>query len=157
VSFINTPYTDSKEGVEKEMAGTKYGKYILRGTKEKDPSDKPGVRTRTLDGLKDWAGIHHRLNWRYVSKPAMVVDVAHSHDFDEFLCFIGCDPSNPEEFGAEVEISMGKEGEKKIITTPTIICLPKGMVHGPINFTKVKKDVIFCNIYLSPEYIRIPA
>lgn len=136
------------------MAESKYGKYIVKGTNERLPSDKPGVRTRTVDSQADWAGIQPRLNWKYVSQPAQIVDKPHYHDFDEFLILTGCDPTNPDEFEAEVEISMGKEGEKSVINTPAIICLPKGMVHGPVNFTRVDKPVIFCNVYLSPDYVR---
>lgn len=136
------------------MAESKYGKYILKGTNEKVPSDKPGVRTRTVDPEADWGGIQHRLNWKYISQPVQIVDEPHYHDFDEFLVLTGGDPTYPDEFGAEVEISLGEEGEKSIINTPSIVCLPKGMKHGPVNFTKVDKPVIFCNIYLEPNYVR---
>jgi len=134
------------------MAESKYGKYIVRGTNERVPSDKPGVRTRTLE--KEDYGVRPGLNWRYVSQPATVIDEAHCHDFDEFLVFTGADPTNPDEFGAEVEVSMGEEGEKSIINTPSIIVVPKGLMHAPITFTKVDKPVLFCNIYLSTKYVR---
>ena len=132
------------------MAETKYGKYIVRGTKEKNPSDKPGVRTRMLE-TEDWVIDAPHLNWKYVSKPAMVIEKPLSHDFDEFLVFTGTNPAEPDEFDAEVEVAMGKEGEMSTIKTPSIICLPKGMVYGPVNFTKVSKPVIFCTISLAPK------
>ena len=136
------------------MAESKYGKYILRGSDEKVPSDPPGVRTRTLENDGgDWNGIQPRLNWRYVSQPAEIYDKPHYHDFDEFYIFTGSDPTDPDEFDAEVEIALGDEGEKSIINTPSIIVLPKGMKHGPVRFTKVDKPVMFCNVYLSPEYV----
>ncbi|MBN2240732.1 MAG: hypothetical protein JW712_13235 [Dehalococcoidales bacterium] len=132
------------------MAETKYGKYILKGSDEKVPSDKPGVRTRTLENDGgDWNGIVPRLNWKYVSQPAQVVDEPVSHDFDSFLVFTSADPAYPDKFPAEVEISMGEEGSKSIVNTPAIVCLPKGMVHGPITFTKVDEPVIYCYINLS--------
>jgi hypothetical protein len=132
------------------MAETKYGKYIVRGTNETDPSDKPGVRTRTLE-TEDWVIDEPHLNWKYISQPAKVIEEPVSHDFDEFLVFEGIDASEPDEFGAEVEISMGKEREISIINTPSIICIPKGLVYGPMNFTKVDKPVIFCTISLAPK------
>lgn len=134
------------------MAESKYGKYIVRGTAEKVSTDEPGVRTRTMEN--DWGSILPKLNWKYVSNPAQIVDTPHAHDFDEFWVFTGSDPTVPDEFAAEVEICMGKEKEKSIIRTPAVVVLPKGMVHGPINFTKVDKPVIFCNIYLSADYRR---
>ncbi len=139
------------------MAVSKYGKYILRGVKGKKPrGEAPGVTTVALEGLKDWAGIQHRMNWKYISQSVLMDKEPHSHDFDEFLCFLGIDPSNALNFGAEIELSLGKEGEKHIIDAASIICIPKGLVHGPLNFKKIGKPVIFCNIYNSPEYIKKP-
>jgi len=139
------------------MAGSKYGKYILKGIRrKKSRSETKGVTTVALEGLKDWGGIQHRMNWRYISQPVLMVEESHSHDFDEFLCFLGLDPSNALNFGAEIELSLGKEKEKHIIDAATIICIPKGLVHGPLNFKKIGKPILFCNIYLSPEYVRKP-
>jgi hypothetical protein len=132
------------------MAESKYGKYIVRGTNERVPSDKPGVRTRTLE-TEDWVIDEPHLSWKYVSQPAKIIEEPLSHDYDEFFVFTGADPTEPDEFEAEVEISMGEEGEISTINTPSIICLPKGMVHGPVNFTRVDKPVIFCNICLAPK------
>ena len=139
------------------MAESKYGKYILRGTRgEKSRPELPGVTATVLEGLEDWGGIQHRINWKYISQPVLMVEEPHSHDFDEFLVFLGCDPANARDFGAEVELSLGTEGEKHIIDTATIVCIPKGLVHCPINFKKIGKPILFCNVYLAPDYIRKP-
>jgi hypothetical protein len=137
------------------MAESKYGKYIARGTKGKEA--QPEVTTSVLGEPVDWAGIQHRMSWNYISQPVVMDDKPHSHDFDEFLCFIGSDPADKKGFGAEIEISMGEEGEKQVIDTPTVVCIPKGMVHSSINFRKVDKPVLYCNIYMSPEYVKKPA
>ncbi len=139
------------------MAELKYGNYILRGTKEKKTGkEKTGVTTVNLEGLKDWAGIQPRMHWKYISQPVFMDEEPHSHDFDEFLCFLGIDPSNALNFGAEIELSLGKEKEKHTIDAASIICIPKGLVHGPLNFKKIGKPIIFCNIYNSPEYVKKP-
>jgi hypothetical protein len=140
-----------------EMVKSKYGKYILRGIKEAKPrAKKSAVTPVTLEGLKNWGGIQLRMKWRYISKPIVLVEESHTHDFDEFLVFLGSDPTSEQDFGAEIELSLGKEGEKQIINTPTVICIPKGLVHCPINFKKVDKTVLFSNIYTAPEYVRKP-
>jgi hypothetical protein len=139
------------------MAASKYGKYILRGTRrKKSRGETSAVTPVVLEGLKDWGGIQHRMNWKYISQPTLMVEEPHSHDFDEFLCFLGCDPANALNFGAEIELSLGKEGEKHIIDAATIICIPKGLIHCPLNFKKIGKPILFCNIYLAPEYVRKP-
>ncbi len=139
------------------MVETKHGKYILRKIREDERAKNSAVTTVTLEGSKDWSGIKHRLKWNFISQPVLWEEQPHSHDFDEFLCFFSRDPTNALDFGAEVEVSLGQEGEKQVITSPTVVCIPKGLVHGPINFTKISKTILFCHIYTAPEYIKIPA
>ncbi len=136
------------------MAESKYGKYILRGTAGTGPHQ--GVTPAILGVPKDWAGIGHRISWNYISQPVIMEMEPHSHDFDEFLCFIGSNATDQKDFDAEIEISMGKEEEKQVINTATVVCIPKGMVHCPINFKKIHKPILFCNIYMSREYVRNP-
>jgi hypothetical protein len=139
------------------MVKTKYGKYILRKNKEQESRPETSAVTPVvLEGLKDWGGIKHRMNWSFISQPALMVDKPHSHDFDEFLCFFSCDPTNSLDFGAEVELSLGHEGEKQSINTPTIVCIPRGLIHCPLNFKKISKPILFCHIYIAPEYVRKP-
>lgn len=136
------------------MAESKYGKYIVRGIAGKETM--PGVLPSAFGEPRDWAGIKHRMKWDYVSKPVQIEET-HFHDFEEFLCFMGTNPSDKEDFGAEIEVSMGKEGEKQVIDTPAVIVVPRGMAHSPINFKKVDKPIIYCNIYMAQEYVKKPA
>jgi hypothetical protein len=131
------------------MTESKYGKYIFRQTK---PHAKLSAATpAALEGLKDWAGIKHRMIWNHVSQPVVMDKTAHAHEFDEFLCFVSSDPRTPFELGAEIELSLGTEGEKQVINTATIVCVPKGLVHGLLNFKKVDKTVLFCKVDLGSE------
>lgn len=139
------------------MAESKYGKYILKGTKRKRTrSETSAITSVDFEGLKDWGGIQHRMNWQYISAPVLMEEKPHSHDFDEFLCFLSCDPTNAYNFGAEIEISLGKEKEKHTIDAATIMCIPKGTVHSSIDFKKIGRPILFCNIYLAPEYVKKP-
>jgi hypothetical protein len=58
----------------------------------------------------------------------------HVHDYDEAIYFIGSDPRNFSDLGAEVEFSIGPEGaeEKHIFNVPTAVVIPKGLYHCPI-------------------------
>jgi hypothetical protein len=140
------------------MAVKKFSKYVLKGKAEKKYiSGKTPVIPATLEGLKDWGGVHQRIEWKYISKPNILVDEPHSHDFEEFLIFLGNDPADQKTFGGEIEISLGEEGEKHLISTAAVVCIPKGLVHGPLNFKKIGKPIMFAVIYLAPEYVRKPA
>ena len=90
--------------------------------------------------------------WNCVAEPFFMVETPHSHEFDQFLHFYGGDSRNIADFDAEVELSLGNEGEKHIITETTVVHIPKGMIHCPLNFKVVNKPVIFMNVALTSRY-----
>ena len=135
------------------MADTKYGKYLI-----KNPIT-PGKfcdrlvffsREHEVAGEKNYSVL---LNC--ITEPFLMVNDPHSHDFDQFLHFYGADMQNISEFDAEVEISLGEEGEKHVITEPTVLHIPSGMIHCPLEFKMVNKPIIFMNVALTPQYIKV--
>lgn len=99
-------------------------------------------------GEKDLGGANFSLGWSFLTEPFLMVAEAHKHNFDQIILFFGGDPKNIGEFGGEVEMHL--EGEKNIITYPACVFIPRGVIHGPLNITKVKKPFMFINITLSP-------
>jgi len=100
------------------MAETKYGKHVMKAP--------IALEERAQAPLLNFAagktcGVNIGWVLAPVFKPILMVDKPHNHDFDQFLCFLGSDPTNIEDFDAEIELSLGEEGEKHIITTPTIV------------------------------------
>lgn len=94
--------------------------------------------------------------WNCITEPFLMVNAPHSHDFDQFLHFYSANSLNITDFDAEVEMSLGEEGEKHIITEPTVLHIPAGVIHCPLNFKVVNKPVIFMNVALTPEYVTGP-
>ena len=132
------------------MAQGIYDKYFI--TEPVEPgkfAPRLFFNSRKYFGEKNFS-----LRWNYITQPYLMEEKPHSHDFDQFLHFYGADPSNVREFGAEVELYLGEEGEKHVITATTIVHIPKGMIHCPLNFKKVDKPIIFMNVPLTPEYVR---
>jgi hypothetical protein len=135
------------------MTKTKYGKYI-----EAVPLESvPGVRAQMfhIRALEDWGGDRHLMGWSCIDKPTFMMKEAHSHHFAQLLVFLGGNPMDLTDFGAEVEIHLGEEQEKHIITTSTVVYIPGGFVHQPLNFRKVDKPIIFINIALTDERMGI--
>ena len=87
-----------------------------------------------------------------VRKPYMFHPTTHKHNFTEFFFFLGSNPLNMQEFDAEIEISMGPEREKHIITSPTIVVVPPGVYHCPMNYTKVNKPFYVIETFMTPKY-----
>ncbi len=78
----------------------------------------------------------------------------HVHDFPEFIAFIGTDPENPEELGAEIEFYMGEDQGYDSTTKSTIIFVPAGVLHGPIIVPKMSRPVIHFSGNTGEYYIR---
>jgi len=129
------------------MAETKYGKHILKDL------------TKDLDHYTGYSIIAHNgeldadcsIGCHCVSEP-ISFDRPHSHNFHELLCFIGGDPTDIRDLGAEVEVCLGEEGEKHVIDTATVVSIPAGLVHCPINIKNVKKPIVFLEVSLSRLY-----
>jgi hypothetical protein len=74
----------------------------------------------------------------------------HSHHEGEVLYFIGGDPMNFKEFGAEVEFHI--DGEPYFITCTTFVYIPPDLPHCPLFFRKVDKPIMFGHIMFTPMY-----
>jgi hypothetical protein len=59
---------------------------------------------------------------------------------------------NFRDFGAEVELVMGKEGEKHVITSTTFVYIPKGLLHCPLVFKKVDRPIMFGHVMFTSSY-----
>jgi hypothetical protein len=136
------------------MKETKYSKYLLSDLSRNPPH--PEVVTLIADfvGLKEWGDTQFGINWECINRPFYMIKKPHSHDFDEYLCFMGGNMLDIFDFQAEVELYLGEEKELNIITKPTIVYLPKGFVHCPLNFKRIDKPILFHKIFLAPKYKR---
>jgi hypothetical protein len=98
------------------------------------------------------AGANLRLSVTAVRKPYMFHAVTHKHPFTEFFYFFGANPMNMKEFDAEVEFTIGAEREKHVITGPTVIVVPPGVYHCPLNFAKINKPIYCVEMFVSSKY-----
>jgi len=75
----------------------------------------------------------------------------HTHPVPEVLVALGSDPDNPKDLGAEFELYMGKEMEKHIVNTSTLIYIPENTVHCPFTITKVNRPFLFIQAHYGPK------
>jgi len=128
---------------------TKYGKYLI-----KDPYIK-FYQTDSFTVSPEQLGCDCVITSQGFNKPINNVGKEpHKHNFHQILCFVGGDPNNIRDFGAEIEVFLGEEMEKHLITTNTAITIPPGLYHCPINFIKVDKPVVFLEVMLVRKYER---
>ena len=137
------------------MAETMYGNYVLTEPKikiaERKPASKPtfGLSEELMGGIKKF---NTNFNFVAILAPHVLVDPPHKHDCDELLFFISADPENTTDLGGEVEIALGDEWEKHVITTSAIICLPRGMAHCPVYVRKVDRPFYFGHLLMASSY-----
>jgi hypothetical protein len=78
----------------------------------------------------------------------------HIHDHDEVVYFIGSDPKNIGELGAEVNFKIGPKGQEEnhIFSEPTAVVIPKGVWHCPMETLKFSKPFLCMAVSLTTKY-----
>jgi hypothetical protein len=77
---------------------------------------------------------------------------AHTHPEEEMLVFVGLNPDDINELGAELEMGMGEDMERHIWNKPTVAICPKGFAHLPLITRWVDKPYGFFVICLSGDH-----
>jgi len=80
------------------------------------------------------------------------LELPHTHDFDEVLGLVGTNPDDPYDLGAEVTIWL--DDEKNILNRTSLIFLPAGTRHCPIQFNRIDRPLFFVSISPSGRYSR---
>jgi hypothetical protein len=132
------------------MGETKYGKYIM-------PAPIQMAKRGPPHPSLSFSAASHGINASWILVPVLEPIVMHEtpikHAFPQFLCFLGGNPRNIGDLGAEIEISLGEEGERHTVTTPSILHISPGLVHCPVTYKKVERPPMHVDFYLAPEYI----
>lgn len=147
------------------MPETKYGKYLL-SYDGAPPKANDRVSLNSLPPVAEIAspqtyfrgapaipGATASIGWQVFIKPYRLETIPHTHDVDEFLIFLGAElPDLCSSFDAEIDFWMGEELEKHTIKSTTVIFIPKGLLHCPLNLRKINKPVLFHALYLGQEF-----
>jgi len=131
------------------METKKYWRQIFRGPFYKDA--EPGYTGTSIfahhNEYKNGTTLgYHCINDLYE------VPFSHSHDFHELLCFIGGNPEDINNLGAEISICLGDEMEEHIITSATVVSIPPGLKHCPLKVKKITKPFVFLEVSATKEY-----
>lgn len=134
---------------------TTYGKYFLKESwgipRGDDPEAPVYIGIGQESPVEGWDEPITQV-LRPIYKPYKMIHEGHRHSCAEILYFIGGNPMDFSDFGAEVELVMGEEGEKHIINTTTWVFIPKGVLHCPLDFKRVDKPIMFGHIMFAPTY-----
>jgi len=74
------------------------------------------------------------------------LNAAEVHDFNQVIIFMGSDPTNIGDLGAHIELCIGPEREKHMITTSTAVFVPRGLPHMPATIVRMDRRFIVMTI-----------
>lgn len=132
------------------MSGKKYEKLFYEFQPEYNEAAAEGVGTDFVyspqayfRGASQIPGAEYNVGFQIFVKPFFLDRIPHIHHVDEYLIFLGGTFPNLFDFDAEISLTIGEEMEEYIITKPTIVRIPAGVQHCPLNFKRVDKPVFF--------------
>jgi hypothetical protein len=136
--------------------GTKYDKYFIEYDTTRFPTERRPVMVRMEDSVM--SGSHfHLIHWVLPGfggdfNYPMAGHPPHIHKHAELLIHIGTNPDDPMDLGAEVEMYMGKELERHVITRTSVIWIPPNFIHSPWRPLKTTRPWIFIEINQGAEH-----
>ena len=131
------------------MARSKYDKYVIT---RPVVIGKFGPEYKFI-GDEDYKS-NFTLMFLRITKPELMEDYPHYHDFDMYLYFMSFDPDHMGELDAEIELGLGKEREIFKITAPTSVYIPAGMIHCPLDFKRVDKPILLVHATMASKYVK---
>jgi len=137
------------------MAESKYNSFFFSDFQE--PSNLAAVAgpQAYFRGARQIPGANMNMGWQLFVEPIHLEKEPHTHNCDEYLIFLGGTlPDLFSSFQAEVDFCIGEEMEPHLINRPTIIYIPKDMVHCPLNFRKIDKPILFSALLLAPRFTK---
>lgn len=145
--------TESKSA--SKMVESKYGNYFLTDFREEMKIPAIATPQAYFRGASQIPGPNINMEWQLFVKPIHLEKKPHTHDVDEYLFFLGGQPPDFfSSFQPEIDFWIGEEMEYRLIDKPTVIFIPKGMPHTPLNFRKLDKPVLFSALLLGPKFTK---
>ena len=135
-----TPNYTSPRDMSARLGEVPHHKNQKEGTNESlvfmDPELVPGVTMNTGMSLM-------------ISKPEEFIE-EHTHNSDELVFFISTRPDHS--LGCEVEFYL--DGKKHTFTHTTVLFVPKGIKHCPINYKNWEKGTVsyLMHVLAQPVY-----
>lgn len=141
------------QNVSTEMSDgkSKYGKCLV-----KLPIRKMGDMSMFAAGANLLHGFPCNIIYAFGLKvgPLGLSTEPHVHDHDEVVYFIGSDPRDIGDLGAEVNFKIGPKGQEEdhIFSEATAVVIPKGVWHCPMETLKFQKPFLCMAVALTAKY-----
>jgi hypothetical protein len=135
------------------MKETNYEKYMVRHPLRETGADVRGrnspVMTFMSNDLVEGCNKYIDISWIYGMPEPNPHIIEHAHDYDRVVFFVGSDPFNLEDLGAEIEYYMG--GQLIELNTTSALYIRQGVKHGPAIWKSFSRPHLEISIILGPE------
>jgi hypothetical protein len=133
--------------------GTKYDHLFCTRFKEKSITEAVAGPQAYFRGASELPGAGINMGWQMFVKPIRLELQSHHHDVDEYLIFLGTQlPDLTANFDAEIELFIGEEYERHVVTKPTVLYIPRGLEHNPCDIKRLTKPMLFSALQLAPFF-----
>ena len=137
------------------MTKKKYEQLVFSGFREN--MDLPFIAKPQayFRGAHQIPGAGINMGWQLFIKPILLETEPHTHKVDEYLIFLGNNPADWfSSFDAEIDLFLGEEMEKYVITKPTIVYIPPDMSHCPLDVRVITQPVLFTALLQEPVFTK---
>jgi hypothetical protein len=138
------------------MAGLKYEKYFIKDTGFKPPKagERPFGKIQvpklhhilSINRMRIDGAITMNCSWMLAGEDAGRMD-GHTHPYPEIIGFVGTNPDDLLDLGAEAEMWM--DDEKYILTNSFMVYVPSGLRHCPLTVRNIKRPVFHFDLQLT--------
>jgi hypothetical protein len=130
--------------------GVDYERYVIRSPmREAGPDHVDGRQNPTMTYLSrtqvPGVDAYNEFGWIWNVPEPPIPKMRHDH-FDEIVVHIGSDPDHPEDLGGVLQMGVGAETVE--LNTTHCAYLPRGVDHGPLVWTEVRRPLIEMAIML---------
>lgn len=145
-----------------KLSGKKYDHLVIRkGIWEDLSNDVPigeGEQRTGKSTCLTWiskellpnAKVHMSYSWVYeIPYPNPGIE-EHVHDYDEILFFMGSDENDPEALHGEIDVYI--DGEPYTVKETSLVYIPAGVKHCPLDYKRVDKPHTFISLSLAARY-----
>jgi hypothetical protein len=133
------------------MAENKYGQYLKKLT-FKDYGPGFYRQGAEMDGQFLGQSAHVQLGTYWTAgKMGQPPYAPHVHDYNQVMVWLGLDPGDIGDLHAEIEVCLGEEKEKQVITTAAAIYIPQGFPHAPMACTRMDQRYLQIEVSCAPQ------
>jgi hypothetical protein len=149
-AFGRSGIREAKKTLPKKTKDFDYEQYVIRSPmREAGANFKNGRQSPTMTYMSrtqiNVANTYIEFGWIWDKVVPGIPKMIHDN-YDEIVLHIGGDPNDPEDLGADMEFGMGDDLLQ--FNKSYGMWIPRGVVHGPLNWHEVRKPHIEMAIML---------